>query len=145
MSGQYDDIIGLPRPVSNRHPHMPVSGRAAQFAPFAALTGYDATLRETARQTDRKTELSDQAKALLDQKQQVLLRLSQQHPDITVIYFKPDSRKAGGSYVSVSGQFHCIDPLKRLLFLTDKTCIPLDDILDLESTTIDFSAPSVVW
>ncbi len=145
MSGPYDDIMDLPHPISSRHPHMSASNRAAQFAPFAALTGYDSALRETARLTEQKTDLSDDAKALLDQKQQVLLLFAQQHPDITVTYFKPDSRKAGGAYISVSGQFQRIDPLKRLLFLGDKTCIPLDDILDLESATIDFSAPSVVW
>lgn len=145
MNGRYDDIIDLPHHISNRHPHMPVSGRAAQFAPFAALTGYDSAIRETARQTDQKLELSDQAKALLDQKQQILFHFAPQHPNITVTYFKPDARKAGGSYVSVSGQFHSIDSLKRLLILTDKICIPLDDILDLESAAIDFSSPSVVW
>lgn len=133
MSGQYDDIIGLPHPVSNRHPHMPVSGRAAQFAPFAALTGYDTTIRETARQTDRKAEQTEEAKALLDCKQQILLDLAELCPPITVTWFKPDDRKSGGSYVTVSGRFGKIDPLKRLLVLTDQTCIPLDDISELES------------
>ena len=145
MSEPYDDIIDLPHHVSNRHPPMPVSDRAAQFAPFAALTGYDAALRETARLTDRKAEQTEEAKALLNQKQQLLLHFAQQHPKITVIYFKPDLLKSGGTYVSVSGQFHSIDPLKRLLFLADKTRIPLDDILDLDSNTIDFSSSSVVW
>ena len=145
MNEKYRDIIDLPHPVSNRHPHMPVSDRAAQFAPFAALTGYDAAIRETARLTDRKLELTDDAKALLDRKQQVLSHYAKQHPQITVTYFKPDERKTGGAYVSVSGTFHSIDFLNRQLLFTDKTRIPLDDILDLESATIDFFSSSVVW
>lgn len=133
MSGPYDDIITLPHHVSNRHPHMPVSDRAAQFAPFAALTGYDAAIRETARLTSQKTELTEEAKALLDRKQQVLLASAETHPEVTVIWFKADPRKAGGSYESVTGRFRNIDSLNRQLVLTDKTRIPLDDILDLES------------
>lgn len=145
MSGQYDDIIDLPHHISNRHPHMPIPGRAAQFAPFAALTGYDAAIREAARRTEEKIELDENAKSTLDRKQQILLNCSPQHPRITVIYFKPDTHKTGGAYVSVSGQFHGIDPLKRQLVLTDKTRIPLDDILDLESAAIDFFSSGGVW
>ena len=133
MSGRYDDIIDLPHHVSNRHPHMPVSDRAAQFAPFAALTGYDAALRETARRTDRKVEQTEEAKALLDRKQQLLLESAATQPQVTVIRFLADERKDGGAYVSVTGRFRNIDPINRQLVLTDKTRIPLDDILDLES------------
>lgn len=132
MSGPYDDIIALPHHVSNRHPHMPVSDRAAQFTPFAALTGYDAAIRETARLTDQKVEQTDDVKTLLDWKQQILLNFPEPQPPVTVTYFNPDTRKSGGSYVTVSGHFRKIDPLNRLLILTDKTCIPLDDISDLE-------------
>lgn len=145
MTDRYKDIISLPHPVSARHPHMPLPDRAAQFAPFAALTGYDTAIRETARQTEQKIELDENAKAALDQKQQILSNCSRQHPQIIVIYFKPDACKAGGTYVTVSGQFHSIDPLKRQLILTDKTRIPLDDILDLESPVIDFSSFGGVW
>ena len=134
MSGSYDDIIDLPHPVSTRHPHMPVPDRAAQFAPFAALTGYEAAICETARQTDQKAEQEEDAKMVLDQKQQILLHSTEPYPPVSVTYFKPDIRKSGGSYVTVSGQFQKIDALKRLLILTDKTSIPLDDILELEST-----------
>ena len=134
MSGPYDDIISLPHHVSARHPHMPVSDRAAQFAPFAALTGYDAALRETARLTDRKSEQTEDAKAVLDRKQQLLLESAEAHPPVTVTFFKPDGWKSGGCYVTVAGRFRKIDPLKRLLVLTDKTCIPLDDISELESS-----------
>lgn len=132
MSRRYDDIIDLPHPVSARHPHMPVSDRAAQFAPFAALTGYDAAIRETARLTDQKVEQTEEAKALLDRKQQLLLESARTHPEVTVTYFKADPHKSGGAYVSVTGHFRSIDPIKRQLVLTDKTCIPLDDIFKLE-------------
>ena len=145
MNDRYKDIVSLPHPVSIRHPHMPIPDRAAQFAPFAALTGYDAAIRETARQTEQKIELDENAKMILDRKQQLLLHCSSQHPQITVTYFKPDARKTGGAYVSVSGNFHSIDPLKHQLILTDQTRIPLDDILDLESPVIDFSSFGGVW
>ena len=132
MSEAYDDIIHLSHHVSHRHPHMPVSDRAAQFAPFAALTGYDAAIRETARLTDQKLTPDEDAKAVLDQKQQILIAAAE-HPEITVTYFLPDSKKSGGTYVSVIGRFRTIDSIGRQLVLTDKTRIPLDDILDLES------------
>lgn len=133
MTGPYDDIIALPHPVSVRHPRMPVHNRAAQFAPFAALTGYDAALRETARKTDRKMEPDESVKAVLDQKQQLLCRFAPEQPTVTVTYFIPDARKDGGTYVTHSGRFRSIDCIRRLLLLTDATAIPLDDILELES------------
>lgn len=133
MNKTYDDIIALPHPHSCRHPNMPVSDRAAQFAPFAALTGYGAAIRETARLTDPKTELDEDAKAILDQKQQILIQAADEHPEVTVTYFVPDTKKSGGVYVSVSGQFKKLDPNKRLLILNGGTSIPLDDIYDLES------------
>lgn len=134
MNRTYDDIITLPHPRSLKHPHMPVSDRAAQFAPFAALTGYDAAIRETARLTDRKVEPDEDAKAALDQKQQMLIHAADEHPEVTVTYFRADQRKSGGSYVSASGQFKKVDPHRRLLIMTDGTSIPLDDILELNSS-----------
>lgn len=133
MKERYDDILNLPHPVSGKHPRMPVSSRAAQFSPFAALTGYDAAIRETARLTDRKTELDDGAKAILDLKQQILTDTLPAKPHVTVTYFLADERKSGGAYVSVSGKLKKIDPVARQLVLTDGTVIPLDDVLDLES------------
>ena len=133
MTGPYKDIISLPHPVSARHPRMPLPDRAAQFAPFAALTGYDAAIRETARVTDRKIIPDEDAKTVLDQKQQLLIAAAHEHPEITVTYFVPDAKKSGGTYVSSSGAFRAIDPVRRLLILTDGTAIPLDDILELES------------
>ena len=133
MTDLYKDIISLPHPVSVRHARMPIPDRAAQFAPFAALTGYDAAIREAARLTDQETTPDEDAKILLDQKQQLLIAAADEHPEITVTYFVPDAKKSGGTYRSASGCFRKVDPNRRLLILTDGTAIPLDNILELES------------
>ena len=129
----YDDIIDLPHHVSATRPRMSMIERAAQFSPFAALTGYDAAIKETGRLTDRKIELSEDAHIALDRKQQILLDHINDHPEVSVTYFVPDERKAGGAYVTVTGNVKKIDDYQRLLILTDGTKIPLDEILDMES------------
>lgn len=131
--GPYEDIIYLPHPVSKTRPQMPMSDRAAQFSPFAALTGYDAAIRETARLTDKKLLLDEETCALLDRKQQYLCEIIAEKPEITVTYFVPDERKDGGSYVTVTGKLRRIDLCARLLVLIDGRNIPLDDIAGLES------------
>lgn len=129
--GKYADILFLPHPVSKKHPPMDRSVRAAQFSPFAALTGYDAAIRETGRLTDRFVELEECEKALLDEKlQQVRLRLSER-PTITVTYFQPDDQKEGGAYVQISGAVRRIDEHKRVLIMVDGTEIMLDRLADL--------------
>ncbi len=130
---QYDDIINLPHYVSPTRPRMSMIDRAAQFSPFAALTGYDAAIRETGRLTDQRIELSEDSRAALDRKQQLLVECLADHPEVSVIYFIPDERKSGGAYVTVTGIVKKVDDYQRLLLLTDGTKIPLDDILDLES------------
>lgn len=107
--------------------------RAAQFSPFAALTGYDAAIKETGRLTDQRIELSEDSRAALDRKQQLLVGGLADHPEVSVTYFIPDERKSGGAYVTVTGIVKKVDDYQRLLLLTDGTKIPLDDILDLES------------
>lgn len=109
MSGPYDDIISLPHPTSSRHPRMPISDRAAQFSPFAALAGHSAALAETARLTDRQIELSDDDKAVLDQKQRILLEHIKECPEITVTWFRPDEKKDGGQYITTTGRLRRID------------------------------------
>ena len=93
MTGPYDDIISLPHPTSAKHPRMPLSDRAAQFAPFAALSGHSAALVETARLTDQRMELDEDARAALDSKQQLLLERIKERPEITVTWFQPDAKK----------------------------------------------------
>ena len=130
---KYDDIIGLPHHVSATRPRMSMIDRAAQFSLFQALTGYGAAIQETGRLTDRKIELSEDERIVLDMKQQILLDNIRECPDVSITYFIPDERKAGGSYVTVTGNVKKIDDYQRLLILTDRAQIPLDEIVDIES------------
>lgn len=127
----YEDILYMPHHVSTKHPPMPASDRAAQFSPFAALTGHDAAIQETGRLTDIQVEQSEELRALLDRKQQYLATLEQ--PQVTVTYFLPDERKDGGAYVTATGQLKRIDPVERVLILVGGQSISLDDITDLNS------------
>ena len=134
MSGKYDDIIGLPHPTSSKHPRMPISERAAIFSPFAALSGHSAALAETARLTDQKIELDEDTKAELDRKQAILREHLTEQPEITVTWFQPDERKDGGAYVTVTGRLRKIDEAERAVVLLDGTRVPLEDVMELESS-----------
>lgn len=129
----YEDIINLPHHVSKTRPQMSMLDRAAQFSPFAALTGYDAAIKETGRLTDEKIELDEDTKAALDMKQAYLIEMIDEQPEITIIYFLPDARKVGGAYVTVTGNLKRFDEYARLLILTNGKKIPMDDIADIES------------
>ena len=133
MKDQYDDIINLPHHVSNTRPQMSMVDRAAQFSPFAALTGYDAAIKETGRLTYEKVNLSEEEKEALDRKQQFLMERLGGHPALTVTYFVPDAKKSGGAYVTKSGNLKKIDEFERWMMLMDGTKIPLDDVADIES------------
>lgn len=133
MKNDYSDILDHPHYVSKTRPQMSELERAAQFSPFAALTGYDAAISETGRLTDEKIELGEETKALLDMKQQYLLDMISDQPEITVTYFIPDTKKSGGAYASVTGNLKRIDEYERLMLLTTGEKIPLDDIMDIES------------
>ena len=132
MSGKYDDIINLPHHTSPRHPRMSMRDRAAQFAPFSALTGYGDAIDETARLTDGRIELSEDAKALLDMKQRILAEQIHTHPQISVTYFVPDSRKTGGTYKTVLGRLKRIDEVEKMLIFTDGQIVPVDDVLSID-------------
>lgn len=132
MSGPYDDIIHLPPPVSKKHPQMSRENRAAQFSPFAALTGHGAAIKETARLTDARIELSENTAAELDRRLDLLNTHIQQHPNISVTYFQPDVRKEGGSYVTVTGAVKKIDAYERVLLIMDGTKIAISDILTMD-------------
>ena len=133
MSDEYRDIINLPHHVSSKRPQMPMLDRAAQFSPFASLTGYDDAIHETGRLTDEKIDLSEEDKKTLDRKQQILSEKLSDHPALTITYFVPDAKKSGGAYVTKDGNLKKIDEFERWMMLTDGTKIPLDDVSDIES------------
>jgi len=132
MKTPYDDIIDLPHHVSRNHPQMPMLDRAAQFAPFAALTGYGAAVRETARLTAERRELSPQDAEELDRRLAALIARLPDRPEATVELFVPDDRKAGGAYVTVTGRVRHISVPERTLVMEDGTVVPLDDIVSLD-------------
>ena len=129
---KYADIINLPHHKSPTRPHMSHYDRAAQFSPFAALTGYDAAVEETARLTDTKLEMTEDKKQMLDEKLHLLLDSADHPPTVRITYFLPDTRKAGGSYETVTGRIRSLDPYGKHLILTDKRVIPLTDLWDLD-------------
>lgn len=130
---EYDDIIDLPRPKSKHEP-MPMSDRAAQFSPFAALTGYGDAIDETARLTDHRIELSEEERTELDYKQQYLSTLDS--PMVTVTYFVPDSRKSGGAYVTHTGVLKRVDEVERMMVFVDGTQVPLDEVVWIECVDV---------
>lgn len=127
----YEDIIHLPHHVSAVHPQMTISDRAAQFSPFAALTGYGSAIRETERLTDRRTELDESEKEILNEMLLLLAGRLKEHPVITVTYFVPDERKDGGSYVTVSGNVRKLDEVDRAILLDGGRRVPVEDIVEL--------------
>ena len=131
MNNRYDEIMELPHHVSTTRPQMPMSDRAAQFAPFAALTGYDSAIKETGRLTDERIELDEEALTALDRKYQLLINALADAPEVTITYFQPDERKAGGQYVSATGTVKKVDTFGRRILLQDGTRIPLDSVHDL--------------
>ena len=127
MSGPYDDIINLPHPTSERHPRMPMAARAAQFSPFAALTGYEDAVHETARLTSSRAELTEEEKSILDAKLQRMLPGTK----AAFTFFRPDGKKEGGAYLTVSGIVKRIDSCAREVVLTNGQRIFVDDILQI--------------
>lgn len=129
---KYDDIIDLPRHVSKTHSPMPAADRAAQFAPFAALTGHGAAVEETARLTSERIELDESCKALLDQKLKDIRDHISGSPRVSVTYFVPDMKKEGGSYVTVEGCVTRINEYERTMIFSDGLKIPVQDIIEIE-------------
>lgn len=132
MSGKYDDIINLQHPTSKKHPRMSRQNRAAQFSPFAALTGYDEEIREMARQTEKKKQLSEDQWNVLNEKFMELLKLPYKPLRAVVTYFVPDSKKEGGTYQKKNCCIEKICMEKRTLLLENKEKIFFDDILDID-------------
>lgn len=139
----YDDIISLPHPVSKRHPQMSLLNRAAQFSPFAALTGHDAAIRESARLTDTLMELDEDLKEQLDEKLRLLRENLSQKPEIEATYFQPDERKNGGAYVTVRGQVKKIDEYGHRILFTDGTSFPLEHLFSLDGELFPSNLPDI--
>ena len=129
---KYDDIIDLPHHVSSRHPQMPLADRAAQFSPFAALTGHDAAIKETARLTDAFVELDEGRKAELDEQLRLLKENQSQRPEIEVTCFQADLKKSGGTYVTVRGRVKKVDEYNRQVIFTDGTVFPMENLYSIE-------------
>lgn len=132
MTGPYDDLLDLPHPTSARHPRMPAIDRAAQFSPFAALTGYEAVIRETARLTDRRIELDEDAKSALDRKLRIAADRLDERPPVTITYFQADKTKPGGRCETIEGVIRRIDDYRRVIVLLDGRQIAIDDLVALE-------------
>lgn len=130
---RYDDILDVPHHVSQVHPPMPMEKRAAQFSPFAALTGYEDAVLETERLTDSRIELDENQRETLEKRLQLLLDAKDRMPEVTLTWFVPDERKAGGRYVTRTGILRRFDSLARVLSLEDGTLIPADDVTEVSS------------
>ena len=133
MNKNYDDIINLPHHVSKKRPQMSIEQRSAQFAPFAALTGYDEAVKETARRTDKRIELDDGQKEILNNKLLYILENIDIKPEITFTYFVPDKRKSGGKYIEKTGIIRKIDMVEQYVQFIDKSKINISDIIEIES------------
>ncbi len=127
----YDDIIDLPHHVSKKHPRLTMEQRAAQFAPFAALTGYGDAVKETARLTENRIELDEEEKLIIDNKLKEILNNIQNNPKVTITYFIPDLKKSGGEYVTIIQNVKKIDTYKQCLILNDKSEIPIKEIIEI--------------
>lgn len=128
MSGKYDDIINLPHHVSSRRAPMTMIDRAAQFSPFAALTGYDAAIQETGRLTEGYIHLDESSKESLNEQLRLIQESLDEQPEITVTYFRPDERKNGGAYISITGTVRKIDQYEQAIIMSDGMAIPFEYI-----------------
>ena len=132
MKHPYDDIIDLPHHVSERHPQMSMYNRAAQFAPFAALTGHNAAIIEAARLTEAEQELSESDAEVLNRKLAFILQHIKDYIPVEIVYFEPDGKKAGGSYRTKAGFIKESDPLAGTLEMDDGSLIPIRHIRDIK-------------
>ena len=130
--GNYDDIINLKRPIS-KHPKMSLYQRSAQFAPFAALTGYEGQVKETARLTDRRIELDEEMRLILDLKIQVIKEMLSDNPEVEITYFIPDTRKDGGKYETIINNVKKIDIYNEHIIMQNNLKIEIKEIININS------------
>ncbi|TGE34542.1 hypothetical protein [Desulfosporosinus sp. Sb-LF] len=138
MTRTYDDIINLPHHVTTTRPHMTAIDRAAQFSPFAALTGYEAAIKETARLTDERVKLDEYMKDALSDRLQIIADRIKEYPEIAITYFQPDAKKNGGAYVTTISTAKKIDEYERVVVMTDGTAIPIDEIFSIDGQIFEF-------
>ena len=129
---KYNAIMNRQHHVSKTRPQMPMSDRATQFAPFAALTGYDSAIKETGRLTDERIEPDEEALTALDMRYQLLMDALDDAPEVSITYFQPDERKAGGKYITATGAVKKVDDFERRITMQDGTKIPMDDVLSID-------------
>ena len=132
MTKTYEDIIYLPHHVSTKHPHMSAIDRAAQFSPFAALTGYSEAIKETARLTGERVELDEYTKDALSNRLQIIADRINEHLEIVITYFRPDAKKNGGTYITTISTVKKIDEYERVIVMTDGTEVPIDEIISID-------------
>nr|WP_312579298.1 hypothetical protein [Sedimentibacter sp.] len=132
MTRKYEDILHLPHHVSATRPHMAAVDRAAQFSPFAALTGHGFAIKETARLTDERVELDEYIKEDLSHRLQIVAERIKEKPEISITYFKPDVKKKGGAYVTAISTVKNIDKYERVVVMNDSTLIPIDEIINID-------------
>ena len=135
-NNKYEDIINLPHHVSRQHPQMSMEARAAQFAPFAALTGYGDEVRDTGRLTDQRIELDEELKTIINNKLQIIQEQIALKPKLTITYFVPDKKKSGGEYVTITGIVKKIDTYNQLIIFTDNMAIPINEIIKIKGNII---------
>lgn len=136
MSGKYDDIINLEHHISSKHKRMTIKERAAQFAPFSALTGYSDAIKETARITDEKIELDENQKKIINSKLQIIKNKIDLKPTISLVCFKQDKKKQGGSYITIKGTIKKIDIQNQKIIMDDNKKIDINDLIDIKINII---------
>lgn len=129
----YEDIVNLPPHISKRYPQPSMMDRAARFAPFAAITGYEEMVLEEARVTEERVDLDEGALSLLNEKLNMIQEFLDEEPEVTIMYFEPDKKKTGGAYVNIAGIVKRIDEYEHLVIMTDGKKIRIEDIFALES------------
>lgn len=130
----YEDIVNLPPHISKKYPQPTMADRAARFAPFAAITGYEEMVLEEARVTEERTDLDEDSQVRLNEKLSMILEFLEEEPEVKITYFEPDKKKSGGAYVTVTGAVKRIDEYEQLVILMDGSRIRIGDIYGLEST-----------
>lgn len=129
----YEDIVNLPRHISKIHPQATMADRAARFSPFAAISGYDDMVKEAARVTEERIDITDATKELLNEKLNMIIEFLDEEPEVTITYFEPDKKKDGGAYMSITGIVKRIDEYERIVLMIDEKKIKIDEIYAIES------------